>query len=64
MGYDDLCSDSEQSLNVSYWDGLDAIRNWKRHADHLSAQALGKEKWYRWYEIRISKVERAYSSDS
>lgn len=52
---------SEIGLSISYWKDLESIRNWKRNADHLFAQKLGKEKWYKTYKIRISKVERDYS---
>jgi len=47
-------------ITVSYWRDLDAIAAWKRHADHLMAQRLGRERWYRDYRTRIAKVERDY----
>lgn len=47
-------------ITVSYWDSLDAIREWKRHAEHREAQRLGRERWYRDYRIRIARVEREY----
>jgi heme-degrading monooxygenase HmoA len=45
---------------VSYWRDEDSIRRWKRNADHLIAQQLGKEKWYPAYSIKVARVERAY----
>ena len=47
-------------ITVSYWESLEAIKTWKRHTDHLVAQQKGREKWYRWYKVRICKVEREY----
>lgn len=47
-------------ITVSYWESLDAIRHWRRHADHQVAQKLGRERWYRAYTLRIAHVERAY----
>lgn len=47
-------------ITVSYWDSLDAIRNWKRNAEHREAQRLGHEKWYSTFKVRIAKVERDY----
>jgi heme-degrading monooxygenase HmoA len=47
-------------ITVSYWESLDAIREWRRHADHQVAQKLGREKWYRAYKLRVARVERAY----
>ncbi|MGZ4163794.1 MAG: antibiotic biosynthesis monooxygenase family protein [Tumebacillaceae bacterium] len=47
-------------ITVSYWESLEAIRNWKAHADHLEAQVKGKSTWYAGYKARICKVERDY----
>jgi heme-degrading monooxygenase HmoA len=47
-------------ITVSYWDSLEAIRNWKHHAEHRIAQQLGHDRWYSSYKTRICKVERAY----
>ncbi len=48
-------------ITVSYWASLDAIREWKANVDHLVAQRRGREEWYAGFEMRICKVERAYS---
>lgn len=48
-------------ITVSYFRDEDAVRAWKQHARHLGAQKLGKERWYAHYELRVAKVERAYS---
>lgn len=47
-------------ITVSYWESLEAIKNWKANLDHLKVQETGKTKWYQWYKVRICKVERAY----
>jgi heme-degrading monooxygenase HmoA len=48
-------------ITVSYFIDEDAIRRWKQHAKHLVAQQLGMERWYSHYDIRVARVERAYS---
>ena len=48
-------------ITVSYWDSLEAIAAWKRNAEHLEAQKNGRRRWYTHYELRISRVEKAYS---
>lgn len=48
-------------ITVSYWESEDAILNWKRNAEHAAARALGRRDWYEHYELRVAKVERAYS---
>jgi len=47
-------------ITVSYWESLDAIKNWKENLAHLFAQEKGKSDWYSWYKVRICKVEREY----
>jgi heme-degrading monooxygenase HmoA len=51
---------NEIGIAISYWETLEAIKNWKDHIDHQVAQKLGKEKWYKSYKVRICKVEREY----
>ncbi len=48
-------------ITVSYWSSEDAIATWKQHVEHGIAQNLGKRRWYEHYELRVAKVERAYS---
>lgn len=45
-------------ITVSYWDSLDAIKNWKEHSVHLVAQDRGKSEWYKSFALRVCKVER------
>ena len=52
---------NEIGITVSYWQSLEAIKNWRMNAEHQLAQKLGKEKWYAQYKLRICKVEKDYS---
>lgn len=52
---------NEIGITVSYWESLEAIKNWKNNAEHLIAQQLGKDAFYQSYTTRICKVEREYS---
>lgn len=47
-------------ITISYWDSLEAIKNWKANTDHLLAQKFGREKWYSAYKTRIARVDRDY----
>lgn len=51
---------NDVGITVSYWETLDAIKNWKQHTDHLLAQQYGQKQWYQWYRVKICKVEREY----
>lgn len=48
-------------ITVSYWASLEAISAWKANAEHRVAQENGQRFWYQNYQLRISRVERAYS---
>lgn len=47
-------------ITVSYWESLEAIRNWKQNAEHQEAQRIGRQQWYSSFRVRIAKVEREY----
>ena len=47
-------------ITVSYWETLDAILFWKNNIEHTEVRNLGREKWYKKYQLRICKVEREY----
>ena len=51
---------NQVGITVSYWESLEAIKNWKAHTEHLFAQQKGHEQWYNWYNVRICKVEHEY----
>ena len=51
---------SEIGITVSYWESLEAIKNWKANMEHEEAQEKGKTTWYKNYKVRIAKVEREY----
>ncbi len=50
-------------ITVSYWQSIEAIKNWKQVSEHIIAQQLGREKWYSQYKTRICLVEKDYEFD-
>jgi heme-degrading monooxygenase HmoA len=48
-------------ITVSYWESTAAIAAWKAQVDHQLAQQRGRRDWYQRYEVRVARVERAYS---
>ncbi|WP_420562455.1 antibiotic biosynthesis monooxygenase family protein [Thalassobaculum sp.] len=61
LGAENARGEDGLGITVSYFRDEEALRAWKQHARHLVAQKLGKERWYSHYELRVAKVERAYS---
>ena len=49
-----------EGITVSYWAGEDEARAWKEVAQHQRAQALGRQRWYQAYRVRVAQVSREY----
>jgi len=47
-------------ITVSYWRSEADIAAWKRNAEHSVARERGRTQWYRHFELRVARVERAY----
>ena len=54
---------SEIGITVSYWESLETIKLWKNNIEHTEVRNLGRDKWYKKYQLRICKVEREYGFD-
>ena len=61
LGAESTRGEDGLGITVSYFIDEASIRAWKENAWHLVAQQLGQERWYSHYELRVAKVERAYS---
>ena len=60
LGFESARTAGGAGISVSYWCDEDAARAWKRVADHLVVQRLGRERWYRDYRVRVAIVTREY----
>jgi heme-degrading monooxygenase HmoA len=61
LGVESARSSDGLGITVSYWASETDIANWKRHVEHRVAQDRGKNEWYQHYELRVARIERAYS---
>ena len=50
-------------VTVSYWRDAECARRWKQNAEHLQAQKMGREKFYRLWRLRVCTVEREYGNN-
>lgn len=60
LGMEHVGDPSGAAITISYWSSLESIENWRRHGEHLDAQANGRLKWYEQYALRVCRVERAF----
>ena len=56
LGVESVRGDDGIGITVSYWVNRDAIANWRQQAEHLAAQALGRQEFYDWYRVRVAEV--------
>lgn len=57
LGFESAAGDDDgPGITVSYWRDREAIRVWRRNAEHLVAQTLGRERWYRSFVLRVAEV--------
>jgi len=61
LGVESLRGSDGFGITVSYWESEEAIKNWKRNAEHSEARKRGRLEWYEHFELRVAKVERAYA---
>ncbi len=47
-------------ISVSYWSDLDSLKQWKKNSEHMLAQKKGREVWYKYYKVRVCRVEQEY----
>jgi len=66
LGVESVRGDDGIGITVSYWAERQAIANWRQHAEHLAAQALGRQEFYDWYRLRVAEVvsERSFIVDT
>ena len=50
-------------ISVSFWRDRASIDHWRQHGEHLQAQAEGRQRWYRDYQLHIARVEHCRSFD-
>ena len=54
------CSEGDSEIAISYWESEDQIKAWKSDPEHRKAQALGKSKWYKSYQVEVVEILRSY----
>ncbi|MFK7778686.1 MAG: antibiotic biosynthesis monooxygenase [Gimesia sp.] len=59
LGIESFRSPENKGVTISYWKDLSAIQAWKQNPEHLIAQRLGKQKWYKDFTIEVAKIESA-----
>lgn len=54
LGLEAVRQKDGRGITVSFWKTLEDIKKWKNHPEHLKAQKIGREKFYKRMQIVIS----------
>jgi len=57
-------TDGNNEIAISYWESKEQIKEWKQNKEHLKAQELGKNKWYKTYSVEIVEVINQYDKNT
>lgn len=47
-------------ITVSYWTDDASAQAWRDNPDHARIRDLGRARWYDWYVLEVTRVERGY----
>jgi heme-degrading monooxygenase HmoA len=61
LGLESVRGEDGLGVTISYWRSLEEIERWRNVAEHLTAQRLGREQWYRSFVLRVARVEDAWT---
>ncbi|GAB4208204.1 MAG: hypothetical protein Fur0019_13650 [Tibeticola sp.] len=53
-------TEGDEEVALSYWPDEAAVRAWRAHPEHVAAQRMGRERWYRSYSVEVAEVTRQY----
>ena len=60
LGAETFSNDEKRNVTIVKFSTLEQMTNWKNNPEHLEAQKMGIEKWYKHYNVKVCKVEREY----
>ena len=53
--------EGDKEIAVSYWKTMADIKRWRADSEHVQAQSIGRQRWYKSYEVKIVEVLKSYS---
>jgi len=57
-------TEDNNEIAISYWNTQEQIKEWKQNKEHLKAQELGKNKWYKNYSVEIVEILNKYEKNT
>lgn len=64
LAVDDIHGTDGIGVVIAYFKDAESITKWKHQLEHLEAQKQGRQRWYKSYQVRVARVERAYGFEA
>jgi len=62
LGLESVRDASGLGVTVSYWADVASAQAWRAQAEHAAVRAVGRERWYSGWRLRVAVVQREESS--
>lgn len=59
-GVDSVRDEGGLGITVSYWADDASARAWRDNPEHARIRDQGRARWYDWYVLEVTRVERGY----
>lgn len=59
-GVDSVRDSAGLGITVSYWVDDASAKAWRDNPEHARIRDLGRARWYDWYTLEVTRVERGY----
>lgn len=59
-GIESVRSADGLGITISYWRDEASARAWRDQPEHARIRELGRARWYEWYSVQVTRVERGY----
>ncbi len=51
-------ADTEKQVALFYWRDEESMAAWRSDPEHIRMQQRGRDEFFSWYQIRVTRVER------
>ena len=59
-GIESVRDETGLGITISYWADDASAKAWRDHPEHARIRDLGRARWYEWYALEVTRVERGY----
>ena len=60
MGAESFNNEAGKHVTIVKFRTEEDIKNWRQNEVHMKAQKLGRDRWYKYYNVTVCKVVREY----